>query len=74
MLQEISSSPKPELNARNKVLLPNFLLVPIGINGFNVLNWNVSEVKKIDKKIRKLLNCHKMRHLKTDADINEAEA
>lgn len=38
------------------------------IYNLKVLNWNISEIKKIDSKIRKLLICNKMHHLRADAD------
>ena len=59
---------KSELNARNKVLAINSLAVPVATYSYNVLNWNMSELKNIDRKIRKLLSCNRMHHPKADVD------
>ena len=34
----------------------------------NIINWNLSEVMKIDSKTRKLITSNKMHHPKPDVD------
>lgn len=48
------------------VLDINSLAVPIFIYSFNVLNWNMCEIRKIDRKSRKLLTYNKMYYPKAD--------
>ena len=35
---------------------------------FEIIDWKISELKKIDTKSRKLLNMHKMVHPKADVE------
>ena len=35
---------------------------------FGIIDWKISELKKIDTKTRKLLNMHKMLHPKADVE------
>ncbi len=35
---------------------------------FNVLNWTIAEIKRMDAKMRKLLTCYWMHHPKADVD------
>ena len=35
---------------------------------FGIIDWKISELKKIDTKTRKLLNVHKMLHPKADVE------
>ena len=57
-----------ELNARNKVMAINSLAIPIVTYSFNILNWTISEIKRLDIKVRKLLTMNKMHHPKADVD------
>ena len=40
-----------ELNARNKLEAINTLVIPAVSYSFNVINWNLEEIKRIDRKI-----------------------
>ena len=40
-----------ELNARNKLEAINTLVIPVVSYSFNVINWNLEEIKRIDRKI-----------------------
>ena len=46
----------------------NSLAVPIVTYGFNILNWTISEIRRIDIKVRKLLTMNKIHHPKADVD------
>ena len=35
---------------------------------FNIINWTIPEIRKLDTKIHKLLTCNRMHHLKADVD------
>ena len=38
-----------EQNAKNKLEASNTLAIPVVTYSFNVVNWNLEEIKKIDK-------------------------
>ena len=57
---------KTELNAKNRILAVNTLALPVMTFSYNIINWNLNELKKIDTKIRKLLTCQLMHHPKAD--------
>ena len=44
------------------------LAIPIVTYGFNILNWAMSETKRLDDKVRKLLTRNKMHHPKANID------
>ena len=35
---------------------------------FNIINWTIPEIRRLDTKIRKLLTCNRMRNPKGDVD------
>ncbi|CAH3183407.1 unnamed protein product [Porites lobata] len=59
---------RTELNGRNKIEAINSLAVPVVQYSFGIIDWKISELKKIDTKTRKLLNIHKMLHPKADVE------
>ena len=59
---------KSELNAANRFEAINTLAVPVNTYSFNIRNWKMSEIKRLDTKTRKLLTIHRMHHPK--ADVN----
>ena len=59
---------RTELNAKNRIKAINTLAIPVITYSFNIVNWNMSEIRKIDRKIRKLLTCNGMHHPKADTD------
>ena len=59
---------KTELNSKNKLMAINCLAVPVVTYGFNVIDWNMNEIKGLDIKVRKLLTMHRMHHPKADKD------
>ena len=57
---------KSELNAANRFEAINTLAVPVNTYSFNIRNWKMSEIKRLDTKTRKLLTIHGMHHPKAD--------
>jgi hypothetical protein len=60
---------KSELNARNKITTIGALAVPVLRYSFGIINWRTEEIKKIDRKTRKMLTMYKMSHPKADIDM-----
>ena len=59
---------KTELNSANRIEAINTLAIPVVTYSFNIVNWTLSDIKKIDTKIRKLMSCNRMHHPKADVD------
>ena len=55
-----------ELNPKNKLEAIKTLAIPVVSYSFNVVNWNLEEIKGIDRKIRKLITINRMHLLKAD--------
>ena len=55
-----------ELNSRNRILAVNSLAVPVVTFSFNVVNWTLADISKMDIKTRKLLTMNRMHHPKAD--------
>jgi len=54
---------KSDLNARNKITT-EALAVPVLRYSFHIINWRIEEIKKTDRKTRKMLTMYKMHHPK----------
>ena len=59
---------KTELNSANRIEAINTLAIPVVTYSFNIVNWTLSDMKKIDTKIRKLMSCNRMHHPTADVD------
>jgi hypothetical protein len=59
---------KSELNARNKITAIGALAVPVLRYSFGIINWRIEDIKKIDRKTRKILTTYKVHHPKADID------
>jgi len=59
---------KFELKARNKITAIAALAVPVLRYSFGTINWRTEEIKKIDRKTRKMLTVYKMHHPTADID------
>ena len=57
---------KSERNSVNRIEVINTLAMPFVQYSFNVINWILQNLRRIDTKIRKLLTCYKMQYLKAD--------
>ena len=56
-----------ELNAKNELEAIRTLAIPVVTYSFNVVNSNLGEIKRIDRKFRKLMTLNRMHHPKADA-------
>ena len=68
VIRRIRAILRTELNSKNRITAINTLAVPVITYSFNIINWNMSELKKLDSKIRKLLTMHNMHHPKADVE------
>ena len=57
-----------ELNSKNKISAVNTLAVPVVTYSFNIINWTMPEIKRLDTKTRKLLTMNRMHHPKADVE------
>ena len=55
---------KTESNSQNKITAINTLAIPVITYIFNIIDWNLSEVKRVDIKVRKMMTTHNMHHPK----------
>ena len=51
---------KTELNSENKSTVIKTLAIPVITYSFNIIDWNLKEVKRLDIKIRKMMTAHNM--------------
>ena len=66
--RRIRSIMKTELNSRNRIQAINSLAVPVVQYSFNIINWNLSDLQRMDTKTRKLMTANRMHHPKADID------
>ena len=59
---------KTELNSKNRIEAINTLAVPVVQYSFNIINWNLADLNRLETKTRKLLTSNKMHHPKADVD------
>ena len=59
---------KSELNSFNKVTAINTLAFPVAAYSFNVINWQMKEIRKMDAMTRKIMTMHRMHHPKADVE------
>ena len=59
---------KSELNSADKLKTINTVAVPVVTFSFNIINWTLKELAKLDTKTRKFLTMYKMHHPKSDVD------
>ena len=57
---------KSDLNSKNRITAINILAIPVITYSFNIIDWNLSEVKRLDIKIRKMMTTRSMHHPKAD--------
>ena len=57
---------KTELNSKNRITAINTLGIPVITYSFNITDWNLSKVKRLDAKIKKMMTTHSMHHPKAD--------
>ena len=59
---------KSELKSANKLEAINTLAVPVVTYSFDIINWTLQELAKLDTKTRRFLTTYKMHHPKSDVD------
>ena len=61
---------RSESNKRNRIDAINSLALPVVTYSFTIINWSLTEIKKVDTidTIRKLLTMHRMHHPKSDVN------
>ena len=59
---------RSDLNSSNKIAAVNTLAIPVVSYSFNIINWQMQEVKKMDAKTRKIMTMTRMNHLKAGVD------
>ena len=57
-----------ELNAKIKLQAINTLAIPVVTYSFNIMNWNLEEIKRMNRKKRELLTLNRMHHPKVDVN------
>ena len=57
-----------ELSAKNKIQAIGSLAVPVLRYSFGIVNWHQEELRKLDRKMRKLQTIHGQHHRKADVD------
>ena len=58
--------PKSQLNAANRIEAINTLAAQGVTYSFNIINWKMEELKRLDRKTRKFLTMAKIHHPKAD--------
>ena len=53
---------RSELNSSNKITAVNTLAIPVFAYSFNIINWQMQEIKKRDAKTRKIMTMNRMNH------------
>ena len=59
---------KTELNSANGIQAINAFAIPVVTYSFCMIKWNLSDIKKMDIKICKLLTCNRMHHSRADVE------
>jgi hypothetical protein len=59
---------KSGLNAKSKITAIGALAVPVLRCSFGIINWRSEEIRKIDRKTRRILTKYKMHHPRADTD------
>ena len=54
---------KTDLNAKNRITAINILDIPVITDSFNIIDSKLSEVKRLDIKIRKMMTTHIVHHI-----------
>ena len=57
-----------ELNAINRMKAINTLATPVVTYSFNIVEWKMEEIGKLDRKTRKLLTMERMHHPRAYVD------
>ena len=66
--RQIRSALQTGLNVESKLEIINTLAVEVVTYSFNIISWNFADIRRIDRKVRKLLASNRMHSPK--ADVN----
>jgi hypothetical protein len=55
---------KSKLNTKNRITAIEALAIPILRYSFCIINWRLKEIRKVDRKTRKIPTMYKMQHHK----------
>jgi len=61
---------KSKFKAKNIITEIGVLAVPILRYSFDIINWRLEEIRKIDWKTKEILTIYKLHHPKADTDRN----
>ena len=59
---------RSELNAINRMEATNTLATSVESYSFNIVGWKMEEIRKLDRKTRKLFTMERMHHPRADVD------
>jgi len=59
---------KSGVSAKIKITATGALAVPVLRCSFDIINWRLGELRKIDRKTRRILTMYKMLHPRPDTD------
>jgi len=59
---------KSERNSINRMEAINTLAIPVVAYNFSIIDWKLEEIRKLDRKARKLLTVERMHHPKSGVD------
>ena len=57
---------KTELNSKNRITAINMLAIPVIIYSFNIIDWYLSEGKRLNIKVGKMMTTHSMHRPKAN--------
>ena len=66
--RRIRSILKTELNSKNRIAAMNTLAIPVVQYSYSIIDWNLLDLQRLDRKTRKLLTSHHMHRPKADVD------
>ena len=66
LIRRIQLILKTEVNSKNRITAINMLVIPVITYSFNITDWNLNEVKRLDIKVRKMMPTHDIHHLKAN--------
>jgi hypothetical protein len=55
-----------KLSAKNKITAIGASAIPVVRYSFDIINWRLKKIRKIDRKTRQILTMHRMHHPKAD--------
>ena len=66
--RRVKSILRSKLNARNRIDAINSVALHVVTYSFTIINWLLTEIKKVDTKVCKHLTMHRMHHPKSNVN------